>query len=222
MIKAEVARRYARVPDDLGSHMDLYDLLSIVVDEGAVVANTAFTGLELSCDSMSEATFDTVLFRGCTFDHVDFSGCTFRNVRFVGCRFASCSMNRAWLDHVDIEDCSAPGLSLLSARLAAVSMVEANLSYANLSEASIDRLTLVGCRLVEAAMQLAKLKRVSLDDCDLTRLDVFRTSLRGMDLSTCVFVAPVLSQDYRELRGAIVSPLQAIELAGLLGISVKD
>ena len=61
-----------------------------------------------------------------------------------------------------------------------------------------------------------------LDACDLTRIDVFRTSLSGIDLSGCTFEAPVLSSDFHELRGTTVSVEQALALAGLLGVRIAD
>lgn len=220
-----MARRvssFAKVPEALGGHIDAEELLDLFAEGDAQVGNTAFVGLELSYEDAGSATFDTVAFRGCTFDGVDFSGCTFRDVRFQGCRFIRCSMDRAWLNRCDMVDCSAPGLSLLQARLAGVAVSSSDLSYANLSECTVDVLCMRAVRLIEAAMQRTRLKRVELDGCDLTRIDVFRTPLAGIDLSTCEFAAPVLSSDFRELRGAKVSVEQALALVGLLGVTVAD
>ena len=220
-----MARRvssFAKVPEALGGHIDAEELLDLFAEGDAQVGNTAFAGLELSYEDVGSATFDTVAFRGCTFDGVDFSGCTFRDVRFRGCRFIRCSMDRAWLNRCDVVDCSAPGLSLLQARLAGVVVSSSDLSYANLSECTVDHLCMRAVRLIEAAMQRTRLKRVELDGCDLTRIDVFGTPLAGIDLSTCEFAAPVLSSDFRELRGAKVSVEQALALVGLLGVTVAD
>lgn len=219
---ARRAKPFARVPDALGGHVGDAELRERLAEGDALVANTALSGLELSFEDAGAATFDTVAFRGCVFEGVDFSRCTFRDVRFTACRFMRCAMDRAWLDRCDIIDCSAPGLSLVEARLASVSVDASDLSYANLSEASIDRFRAHGTRFVEAALQRVRWKRVELDDCDLTRLDVFGTPLAGLDVSTCAFVAPVLSGNYRELRGATVSVEQALALAGLLGVRIAD
>ena len=141
---------------------------------------------------------------------------------FEGCRFIGCAMDRSWLNRVDMRDCSAPGMSLLQARLAQVSALSTDLSYANLSETLIDRLSLGNCKLREAALQRAKLKRVRWDACDLTRIDVFGTPLAGIDVSGCAFAAPVLSGDFHELRGAVVSVEQALDVARLLGVRIAE
>ena len=215
-------RGFAGVPDTLGFHMDIDELRGRMGEGDALVSNTVLCDHELCYEEANEATFETVLFRGCLLEGVDFSGCTFRDVRFSGCRFIRCSMDRAWLNRVDVVDCSAPGLSLAQARIASTLFSSCDLSYANLSESSIDRLRAVGTRFCEAAMQRAKLKHVELDGCDLTRLDVFGTPLFVIDVSSCTFTAPVLSADYRELRGCTVSPEQALALAELLGVRIAE
>ncbi len=215
-------RRCARVSDGLGAHMDKYELQDVFAEGDGLVANTSFTGLSLAYDEASGASFDTVAFRSCVFDNVDFSRCAFRDARFEGCRFIRCSMERAWLDHCDFLSCSAPGLNLLQARLATVLIEDTDLSYANLSEVSASHLVVRSSRLNEAALQRAKLKDVSLRACDLVRVDVFGTPLVGIDVSTCRFEAPVLSDGHRELRGAVVSAQQALDLSSLLGLVIAD
>ncbi len=62
-----------------------------------------------------------------------------------------------------------------------------------------------------------------MDGCDLTRMDVFKTSLSGVDVSRCTFAAPVVSGDYHELRGlTYVNAEQALALSGLLGIQLAE
>ena len=47
------------------------------------------------------------------------------------------------------------------------------------------------------------------------------TPLRDQDLSEGSIEGLVLSESAAELRGAVVSPLQAVELARLLGVRVR-
>lgn len=222
MDRSSRARCFARVPNSIGEHVGFDQLLDAFAEGEALVTNTSVHGVELACEDAGEATFDTVLFRSCQFDGVDFSGCTFRDVRFESCRFTRVSMERAWLNRCDFISCSAPGLNLLSSRLASVLIADSDFSLANLSETSIDQLRVTSSRLREAALQSVRLKRCEFKQSDLVRLDVFRTPLKGIDVSSCEFSAPVLSSDYRELRGARVSPSQALELASLLGVEVAD
>lgn len=198
------------------------ELLEVFAEGDGYIADASIEGAALAYECSHGSTCERMVFRTCEFEHIDFRDATFRDVRFESCRFIGCAMDNSWLCRVDFFDCSAPGLSLTGSRLAGLFAISTDFSYANFSEASIDGFRLTDCRLVEAAMQRAKLKRASLAECDLTRLDVFGTKLAGVDVSTCTFQAPVLSADYRELRGVVVSPEQAVELARLLGICIVD
>lgn len=198
------------------------ELLAVFSEGDGYASNVLVDAVELAYECANGATFEGSVFRDCLFERVDFGDCTFRDVRFEQCRFIGCTMDKGWLNRVDLRDCSAPGLSLLQARLSQVSAAACDLSFANISETSIDHLVLRSCRMCEAAFQRAKLRRVSLTDCDLTRVDVFGTSLVGIDVSTCLFQAPVLSGDFRELRGLVVSSEQALSLATLLGVRIAE
>lgn len=213
---------FARTNARLGCHVDMDELIDLFAEGDELISNTAFEDLNLSYDVANGATFDDVVFRSCVFDGVDWNGSTFRDVVFRGCRFIRCNMEGCWLNRCDFVDCSAPGLNLLRARLSSVSFVSCDLSYANFSEGRIGPLAARDTRLTEAALQGAKLGQLRLDNCDLTRVDVFKTSLSGVDVSRCAFAAPVVSGDYRELRGLIVNAEQALALSGLLGIQLAD
>ena len=213
---------FARVNERIGCHMGMDELIDLFAEGDELVSNTAFEDLDLAYDVANGATFDGVVFRSCEFDGVDWSGSTFRDVVFRGCRFIRCNMEGCWLSRCDFVDCSAPGLNLLKARLSSVSFGSCDLSYANLSEGRIGPMTACDTRLREAAFQGAKLGQIRLDGCDLTRVDVFKTSLSGVDVSRCTFAAPVVSGDYHELRGLTVNAEQALALSGLLGIQLAD
>ena len=202
--------------------MGMDELIDLFAEGDELVSNTAFEDLDLAYDVANGATFDGVVFRSCEFDSVDWSGSTFRDVVFRGCRFIRCNMEGCWLSRCDFVDCSAPGLNLLKARLSSVSFGSCDLSYANLSEGRIGPTTACDTRLREAAFQGAKLGQIRLDGCDLTRVDVFKTSLSGVDVSRCTFAAPVVSGDCHELRGLTVNAEQALALSGLLGIQLAD
>ena len=49
----------------------------------------------------------------------------------------------------------------------------------------------------------------------------FRTALGGVDFSTCLVSGLRVSDTFRELRNAVFSANQAVELAMLLGIRIK-
>ncbi|MDD3486314.1 MAG: pentapeptide repeat-containing protein, partial [Atopobiaceae bacterium] len=92
--------------------------------------------------------------------------------------------------------------------------------YANLGKTILERTSITDSRCKEAFVQEARLKHTRLDGVDLTRADFFRTSLKGVDLSGCTIDGISVSEDFRELKGAKVSPEQAVGLAMLLGVTI--
>ncbi len=222
MARPRQARGFAQVTPELGEHMGREVLLASLAEGEARVRGTAFSGLELDEVSAAGTAFENVAFRGCVFEGVDFSGCTFTDVQFLSCRFISCTMARSWLNRVDFRSCSAPGMSFGKGRLTGVLMADSQFGYCDFSDASVSRLRAAETNLVEANIHLTKLSHVELDGCDLTRATVYRSSLAGVDLSTCDISGIRVSGDFRELRGAVVSAAQAVQLAGLLGVKVKE
>ena len=55
----------------------------------------------------------------------------------------------------------------------------------------------------------------------LTGAELFRTSLTGMDLTSCTLDRIVLSETCRELKGALINAAQAAVVARILGIRVE-
>lgn len=222
MPRGRQARGFARVAPEVGEHMDLEVLLAKMAEGDDLVRGTALVGAEISDVSARGTSFESVVFRGCVFEGVDLSNCTFTDVLFSGCRLMRCKMERAWLNRVDFRSCSAPGMSFLKGRLTGVSMVDSQFSYCDFSEASVSSLRASSTSLVESNVYSTRLSRVELDGCDLTRSTVFRASLAGVDLSTCDITGIRVSSDFHELRGAIVGEEQAVQLATLLGIRIKE
>ena len=203
----------------------------------AHLSSVSFASCDLSYANLSEGRIGPMTACDTRLTEAALQGAKLGQLRLDGCDLTRIDVFKTSLSGVDVSrcvfaapivsggdfvDCSAPGLNLLKARLSSVSFTSCDLSYANLSEGRIGPMTARDTRLSEAALQGAKLGQVRLDGCDLTRIDVFKTSLSGMDVSRCVFAAPIVSGDYHELRGLTVNAEQALALSGLLGIQLAD
>ena len=46
--------------------------------------------------------------------------------------------------------------------------------------------------------------------------------MKGVDLSDCVIAGITVSDDFRELAGLKISPMQAVDIAALLGVVVES
>lgn len=221
-MRSQKTRGFSRIASDVGERLSSEELLARFSTPDACVRGTVFSELELSDVSADGTSFEQVIFRGCTLDNVCLANCAFTDVLFSGCRMTRCDMGRSWLNRCDFRSCSTPGLSFLRGRLTGVSTEDSQMSYCDLSEATVDRFIACETNLAEVSLFSTKLRHVTLDQCDLTRMSVLRTSLAGIDLSSCDISGLRVSDTFRELRGAVVSPEQAVQLAGLLGVQVKQ
>lgn len=219
---AQAGKRFSRVSETLGRHVPPGELLGLMAEGDARIALTRFEGIELADAKANGATFETVVFSGCTFEHVDFSRSTFSDVLFADCRFLQCRMGRCWLSQCDFRSCSAPGMPFDEGRLSNVSADCCQMRYASFAAAAIDRFRASETVLAESSWHRARIKRLELDGCDLAHADFFGAPLAGVDLSRAVIDGLVVSDTFRELRGCIVSPAQAVDLARLLGVVVDE
>ena len=69
--------------------------------------------------------------------------------------------------------------------------------------------------------QFSEQLTLALEEADLSGACVTGTRLRGLDLRLCRLTGLTAGESLRELRGAIVDPIQAAELARLLGLEIR-
>ena len=76
-----------------------------------------------------------------------------------------------------------------------------------------------GCSLQESDCSEWRWKETAFSDCDLRKSQLLHTSLNGMDLRSCELDGFRLAP--QDLKGAIVTPEQAMMLAGFLGVVIR-
>jgi len=120
-------------------------------------------------------------------------------------------------------DARLTGLNLAEARIQEVSFKACKLDYANFRHSEIERVSFEDCVLTAADFQGASIKatvfsRCQLVEADFSKAEMSLVDLRGSELRPA---GSVLG-----LRGAIIDPLQLMELSGTLakelGITVED
>jgi uncharacterized protein YjbI with pentapeptide repeats len=152
------------------------------------------------------------------------------------------------LRSVELIDVAAEGIDAANsdwggARLKRAAFSEARLTGVSLAEAQIEEVSFRGCKLDYANFRYSAIKHVSFEDCVLARADFQGASLDSTRFSGCNLLEADFSKaqldrvDLRGselklagsvlgLRGAIIEPLQLIELARSLaqelGIAVED
>lgn len=176
---------------------------------GQIHTRVAFSDLNMTEVENQGAVFTECTFRGTRFNasiHTDaaflnctFTGCTFFNTRFIGCKLVGSMFDRCTFDIMRVTGgnwslVGLPGADLRTAAFSDVRMQEADLTGVRCQGSSLRDVDLSGSWL-----HSAKLSR-----CDL----------RGSDLSS-------LEPEDVELKGAIVTPDQAITIAAALGLDIR-
>lgn len=141
---------------------------------------------------------DTV-FDSCDLSNIDLSGSILRRVAFLNCKLVGAKLAEARLDQVLFAGCPA--------------------KYANFTLAACKGVGFENCDLEGASLQELKQEGLYFKDCSLIAASLFRTPLKGLDFTTDQIAGFQVAAE--DLKGALVTPYQACELAGLLGLIVK-
>jgi uncharacterized protein YjbI with pentapeptide repeats len=117
-------------------------------------------------------------------------------------------------------DCKMMGIKLIEGTIRNVRFNNCNLSYANFRFSNIKQVIFMNCLLRNGDFQSVELLKVKFDESDMKQIQMSGTKLKDIDLSTCDIEG--IGIRIEELYGAIVSNIQVIDFAKLLGLVIKD
>ena len=150
---------------------------------------------------MQSCVFSNCLLIGCHIKKSQSSDIIFR-IEFIECKLIGANFSESALNHLVFSNCKAEYL---------------NLTMSKLKYVDFDR-----CDLRNSSLENCQFASVSFNASDLKEAEFYRTSLKGTDFSNCdisgIRISPIVGC---ELRGATVTSLQALELAHLLGVTIK-
>lgn len=200
--------------------VDLAECIGIFREEERPIAHRLFQNETLTGEQAEKLEFCEVTFRHCRFLSCDFSGAYFEKTVFEDCDLSNCDLSGSYWRESTLCNVKAQGTKLVDAMLRKCRISACRMDYANLQQAALEDTRVEDTSFVSAFWSEMKLKRVVLERNRFESTDFFKTSLRGMDVSGCELIKPLLSEDLRELRGAKMSALQAVEVAAMMGIIV--
>lgn len=164
----------------------------------------------------------------CRIQHTLFSGCRFHKSQFSDVLFSHCDLSNIRLSgcgfhRVEFADCKLTGTDLSESIFNQVVFRGCRGEYMNLSEGKLRHVVFQDCLMRGAAFDSCQLIETEFGGCNLSEAEFHRTPLKGIDLSTCEITAiRVGSVAAGELKGAVVTSLQALELVRLLGVHIRD
>ena len=143
-------------------------------------------------------------------------------MRFVRCDLSNARAQGVYLNRCAFESCKLLGADLRRCVVKECSFQDVVMPYANLDEGNLQIVRMEDCDLANASLAALKHKDWTLERCKLADTSFFRTPLKGQDLRSCQIQSLSVSDNFHELRGALVTPEQAVVLSRLLGLDVRD
>ncbi|MDH6358217.1 pentapeptide repeat-containing protein [Parabacteroides sp. PF5-9] len=165
---------------------------------GCLFSNCIFTD-----SHFRKAQLNDVVFKNCDLSNIHLSGSSFTRVEFNGCKLTGTNLSETQLNHVLFRECRG--------------------EYINLSGSNQRNVFYQRCNLRGGAFDNCVIHEVGFETCNLVEAEFYQTALKGVDLSDSeiagIRVSTVVSP---ELRGVTVNTLQALELANLLGVKIRE
>jgi uncharacterized protein YjbI with pentapeptide repeats len=113
------------------------------------------------------------------------------------------------------------GANFYKADLRQISFINSVMQYANIDNAKLNDINILESNFNNANISECKLKNFDSNDTQFIRTNFYKTSLKGIDFTKDQIGGFILSDNNTELNGAVVNPLQAVDLAKLLGVIIK-
>jgi uncharacterized protein YjbI with pentapeptide repeats len=170
--------------------------------------------------SAEKVNFKQVIFRDVTFKNISFSRADIEDVRFENCDLSNVDLSGSLMHRVEFIDCKVLGSNLSEASLQNVVMNKCNARYVNLVFSRCKKFRIEESELSFADFRWSEFTDANFVNTNLQESQLAGTKLEGVDLSMCDIEGICVTPE--DIRGAIVSSLQAISLSKLLGIVIKE
>jgi len=203
------------LPEILQSDTDLLDKLSL--DER--VEECLFTGVSYVGENLKSLDVLKCRFVKCDFSECGMELAGFRDTVFEACDFSNCDFSKASFQRTIFQGCKLMGADFIEGSLRQVRFLDVSGDYVNFADSRIQDTVFEKSKLPNAAFSRCKLA-ASFDMCDLTQSLFQQTLIKDIDLRTCQLQGIQITLP--DLRGAIVTPMQASELAVLLGLVIRE
>ena len=183
-------------------------------------SSLALTGVDLSCQVAAALLFEKASLRRVNLSQTRLPGLRAVDARFDACDVSGADWDKARFRRVVWAECRLWGTALLQASFDDVLFEDCKAEKSVFASGAFRSVRFTKCDLREASFQEADLTDVEFHECDLSRADLRGARLKGTDLRGSVI--DDVQVGVKELQGVVIEPAQAVVLAGLLGLIVKE
>ena len=208
--------RRRSVPD-LGEDLENLDAGKISDGEpleDARIADGDFSGTTIPSLAVRRSVFEAI-----SFAQAHLRSVRLRDVRFVRCDLSNAVMRGVEASRVEFVDCRLIGMKAIECRMEDVLLERCDSRYAQFNDGAVQCSDFVDTQLNEAEFRAVNLENTLWIRSDLSRADLKGAKLTGADLRGASIEGMIVGVP--DLSGAIVSPSQAMELARLLGLTIR-
>lgn len=201
---------------------DFYQLVQQARQEDIDLTGLCIRGVCLDNEDLSGICFHGVIlenckFIGCCFERASFVDAVFQNCDFSGSDFSSCYFNRC-----EVNRCKWMGANLSAVMLRHVTMTQNNFVMVTFDYSKWNTVRATENDMSSANFYQCEFTQFQFGDTRLCGAVFFKTPLKGMNLTNAQIDGLVVSDRLEELKGAEVNLLQAVELAKLLGVIIRE
>ena len=161
-----------------------------------------------------------VLFKNVVFNRIHWPRVKLTDTVFEQCDLSNVDFSQCFMDRVQLINCKLLGINMTEASLRNVVFDHCNAAYAVMRFFKCKKGAFYNTSFAEADFYSAMLIDVSFVCCNIDKAQFSGTKLAKIDLSTCQFYQLALTPD--DLRGCIIAPEQAIALANIFGVVIKE
>jgi uncharacterized protein YjbI with pentapeptide repeats len=212
------AKRTAIAPPDLPAQLPEVSQLDTFDQSG--YTRQALLDCNFASQSADDLLFEYVSCKRVSFNHTSLTLAQLFDMRLDGCDLAGAEWEKAHLRRVEMSGCRLVGMRLSASSLEDVQISKCNAELARFWACSFKAARFDHCVLREASFDDSDLSGVIFRGCDLSQADLRNTKLKGADLRGSNLTG--VQVGIKDLQSAIVTPIQAIQLAGLLGVIVQE
>lgn len=198
--------------------------LELVFFTEAMTTQDKIIGVEVHDDLWPSEKASGIEFSECRFQKVTFAPVCektyFVDVIFDHCDFSNCQMSESTFRRVVFDHCRMTGTDLSRCSLQDTVFLNCALDYSNFAFSSFKNCRIKDCIAVQSSFSETRFEHFQITACRLDETEFFHSRLQGVDLSSCSIDGIALCGD--ELKGVVVNPAQAVDLARVLGIIIKE
>ncbi|NYF78134.1 pentapeptide repeat-containing protein [Granulicella arctica] len=219
---AEKPRKPERLrdhPRQLPSASDAHHATKDTILDGIFLEESTASDLDLSGSRLASLRGSNVLFERVTLANSEIGSVRLSDARFVGCDLSNSMLRSFEATRVEFIDCKLVGMNAFASRWQDVLIDHCDARFAQLSEARMRHCEIRSSQFREAALGRATFEATRFLDVVLRQADLAEAKLAGIDLRTSDIEG--ISLRVEDLRGAIVNPAQAMDLARFLEVVIR-